>query len=125
MSTFKVFRKSDGEEVIRYSAAMAQEVNGFDLIDYDHTEYNPDEPVPAPTSRILTKLEYLRRFTPEERVTIREAAKTNPVLADYLAMMELAEEINAGDADTIAAVNLLEAVGLIGAGRANEVLYGQ
>jgi len=121
---FIVTRKSDGAEVIRYSAAMAQEVNGFDLIDYDHVEYFPDEPVPVPTSRILTKLEYLRRFTTEERVAIREASKTNPVLEDYLAMMELAEEIDTGDADTIAAVNMLEQVGLIGAGRASEVLNG-
>ena len=122
---FIVTRKSDGAEVIRYSAAMAQEVNGFDLIDYDHVEYFPDEPVPVPTSRILTKLEYLRRFTTEERVAIREASKTNPVLEDYLAMMELAEEIDTGDADTIGAVNMLEQVGLIGAGRASEVLNGQ
>ena len=48
MSNFKVFRKSDGEEVIRYSAAMAQSVNGFDLVDYDHVEYLPDEPEQAP-----------------------------------------------------------------------------
>lgn len=119
---FIVTRKSDGVEVIRYCAEMAQEVNGFDLIDYDHTEYTPDEPAHTATSRTLTKLEYLRRFTTEERVTIREVAKTNPVLEDYLAMLELAEEINTGDADTIAAVTMLEQVGLIGAGRANEVL---
>lgn len=121
---FIVTRKSDGAEVIRYSAAMAQEVNGFDLIGYDHTEYTPDDPVPVPTSRVLTKLEYLRRFTGEERITIRTAAKSNAVLEDYLSMLELAEEINTGDADTIGAVNMLEQVGLIGVGRANEVLNG-
>lgn len=119
-----MIRKTDNVEVTRYSAATAQEVNGFDLIDYDHTEYNPDDPVPVPTSRVLTKLEYLRRFTTEERVTIREASKANPALEDYLAMMELAEEIDTGDADTIAAVTMLEQVGLIGVGRANEVLNG-
>ena len=124
MSNFKVTRKADGEEVIRYSAEMAQEVNGFDLIDYDHVEYFPDEPAVVVPTTILTKLAYLRRFTTEERVMIREAAKVNPVLDDYLAMMELAEEINTGDADTVAAVNMLEQVGLIGSGRANEVLNG-
>ena len=56
MSNFKVFRKSDGEEVIRYSAAMAQEVNGFDLIDYDHVEYFPDEPEQTPTNPALWKI---------------------------------------------------------------------
>jgi hypothetical protein len=71
---------------------------------------------------IITKLEYLRRFTAQERVTIRAAAKENPVLEDYLALMELAEEIETGDPDTIGAVNMLEQVGLIGAGRAAEIL---
>ena len=56
MSNFKVFRKSDGEEVIRYSALMAQEVNGFDLIDYDHVEYLPDEPAQSPTNPALWKI---------------------------------------------------------------------
>lgn len=70
----------------------------------------------------LSKLEYLRRFTSDERVTIRQAAKVTPVLEDYLAMLELAEEINTGDADTITAVNMLEQAGLIAPGRAAEVL---
>ena len=43
---------------------------------------------------ILTKLEYLRRFTSQERVTIRQASKTEPVLEDYLAMLELADAID-------------------------------
>lgn len=73
-------------------------------------------------SAILSKLDYLRRFTGEERVTIRQAAKVTPVLEDYLAMLELADEINTGDADTIAAVNMLEQAGLIAPGRAAEVL---
>ena len=73
-------------------------------------------------SAILSKLDYLRRFTSDERVTIRQAAKVTPVLEDYLAMLELADEINTGDADTIAAVNMLEQAGLIAPGRAAEVL---
>lgn len=72
--------------------------------------------------RNLTKLQYLRRFTSMERVTIRTAAKTEPVLEDYLAMLELAEDISLDDADTIAAVNMLELAGLIAPGRAAEIL---
>ena len=71
---------------------------------------------------ILTKLEYLRRFTSAERVAIRAAAKMEPVLEDYMSLLELAEEINTQDSDTIAAVQMLESVGLISAGRANEIL---
>ena len=124
MAEYIVTRKSDGAEVLRYSAAQAQEVNGFDLVNYDHTAWNPEAPPAAPTSRTMTKLEYLRRFTTAERVAIRAAAASNPVLDDYLKLMELAQEIDTGDADTIAAVTMLEQAGLIAAGRANEVLNG-
>ena len=72
--------------------------------------------------RIITKLAYLRRFTSQERVTIRAAAKTEPVLEDYMALLELSEEVNLDDPDTIAAVNMLEIAGLIAAGRAAEIL---
>lgn len=43
MPDYIVTRKTDGAEVLRYSAATAQPVNGFDLVDYDHTEWAPDE----------------------------------------------------------------------------------
>lgn len=43
MPEYIVTRKTDGAEVLRYSAASAQPVNGFDLVDYDHTEWTPDE----------------------------------------------------------------------------------
>lgn len=124
MADYIITRKSDGVEVLRYSAMQPQEVNGFDLVDYTNTEWTPDAQPVAPISRTLTKLEYLRRFTVEERVAIRAAAEQNPVLADYLQLMELAQEINTGDADTIAAVTMLEQAGLIAAGRAQEILNG-
>lgn len=70
----------------------------------------------------ITKLEYLRRFTSQERVTIRAAAKVEPVLEDYMALLELAEDIDTKDPDTVAAVNMLEIAGLIAPGRAVEIL---
>lgn len=124
MAEYIVTRKSDGAEMLRYSAAQAQEVNGFDLVDYDHTEWTPGAPVVERASRTMTQLEYLRRFTVEERVAIRAAAPANPVLTDYLQLMELAQDINTGDTDTIAAVTMLEQAGLIAVGRAQEILNG-
>ena len=125
MAEYIVTRKSDGVEVLRYSAMQPQEVNGYGFDDYDHTELTLQAPVPEIVPRTLTKLEYLRRFTVEERVAIRAAAASNPLLADYLQLMELAQEINTGDPDTIAAVTMLEQAGLIAAGRAQEILNGE
>ena len=124
MAEYIVTRKADGAEVLRYSAAQAQAVNGFDLVDYDHAEWTPGAPVVERASSVMTKLEYLRRFTAEERVAIRASAEQNQVLADYLQLMELAQDINTGDPDTIAAVTMLEQAGLIGTGRAQEILNG-
>lgn len=123
MSDFKVLRKSDGEEMLRYSAAEAQTVNGFDLVDYDHIEVVPDAPEPTLIRMTWTQTQWKRRFTQAERLAIRDAATHSPELADYLDLMNGADEIANDDPDTIKAMNLLEAVGLIGAGRANEVLY--
>jgi hypothetical protein len=72
--------------------------------------------------RTLTKLDYLRRFTAEERINIRAVCKTNAVLEDFMVLMDLASEINLDDPDTIAGVHTLEAVGLLAQGRTSEIL---
>lgn len=123
-----VTEKATGKEVMRYcSSQLTEQINdiAYPQADFDHTEFVEDAVLPAPTSRVMTKLEYLRRFTQAERIAIREAAKVSPVLEDYLQLLELATEINTGDADTIAAVTMLEQAGLIGTGRAQEILHGE
>lgn len=127
MAEYIVTRKSDGAEAYRYQSDIPVEWNGMEFATHDHAL------APAPSEeggaagiigRAMTKLEYLRRFTVEERVAIRAAAAQNAVLADYLQLMELATEINTGDTDTVAAVTMLEQAGLIAAGRAQEILNG-
>lgn len=120
MTTYTVQRRVDGEVVHAYSADAATEWPEYPFSDFNHIPEKITAPVPIP--RELTKLEYLRRFTGEERITIRTAAKQNAVLEDYLAMLDLAQDINLDDADTVAAVGMLEQAGLIAAGRASEVL---
>lgn len=125
MAEYIVTRKSDGAEVYRYQSDAPIEWTGMGFAEYNHVL------APAPSEEggaagivgcTMTKLEYLRRFTVDERVAIRAAAAQNAVLADYLALMELAQEINLDDPDTVAAVQMLEQAGLIAAGRAAEVL---
>jgi hypothetical protein len=72
----------------------------------------------------MTRLEFLRRFTGAERVTLRTVAKQNPALEDYMALLDAAQDVNTGDPDTIAGVQFLEAAGLLAAGRAGEILNG-
>lgn len=70
----------------------------------------------------LTKLEFLNRMTAEERISIREAAKVSPAIHDYMAMLDAAQDVDLTDGRTIGGVQTLEVAGLIGEGRAAEIL---
>lgn len=109
-----------GEVAYAYGADVATDFPEYPFAQYNHIRQKEVEAAPVP--RTITKLEYLRRFTPKERIAIRAAAEQDAALTDYLQLMELAQEINLDDPDTIAAVQMLEQSGLIAAGRAAEVL---
>lgn len=46
---------------------------------------------------ILTRLEFLRRFTAEERINIRAATKVNPQIEDFMELLNLAQDIDLTD----------------------------
>lgn len=70
----------------------------------------------------LTKLAFLNRFTAEERITIRTAAAQSPAVHDYLEMLDAAQDVDLTDLRTIGGVQVLEASGLLAAGRGAEIL---
>jgi hypothetical protein len=77
--------------------------------------------IPTPSIR-LTKLEYMNRFTDSELATIYTAAKTVVSVEIWLEKFKLASEINLDDPYTIGGLQAMEAAGLIGVGRAAEIL---
>lgn len=81
------------------------------------------DPVPI-NSKILSRLEFLHRFTAEERVAIRQASTTDPIIYDFLDLLYQAQEVRADDADTRAGLQYLETKGLLASGRATEILTG-
>lgn len=128
MSTFAVTRKTDGVEVFRYSNSTPVEWSGMTFDTHDHNPVVeppvlPAEPV-APIGRRMSKLDYLRLFTQEERIAIRAAGKVNTVVEDYLHLLELTDEVNTGDAEVGEALAMMETAGLLAAGRRDEVLNG-
>lgn len=70
----------------------------------------------------LTKLAFLNRFTPEERIAIRAAAEQSPAIHDYLEMLDAAQDVELTDPRTIGGVQALEASGLLAEGRGAEIL---
>jgi hypothetical protein len=70
----------------------------------------------------ITPFDFLNRFTQAERAAIRTAAVGNPLIADYIAMVDAAPAVVLTDALTIAGVNALEVAGLIAPGRGAAIL---
>ena len=82
-------------------------------------------PAPPPEPVILNKVDFLRLFLQGERIGIRTASTLNPVIADYQYMLDAATTVNLQDPDILTGVPLLEAAGLIGPGRAAQILANE
>jgi hypothetical protein len=129
MNHFRATHIATGE-VVEYDATLPQPehlTDGWRLENISQASSAPDPEAPPATTEPMTwtKLEYLRRFTQVERIAIRGAAKVSPELEDYVALLELASDVCSDDPDIVGALTMLEAVGLIGAGRAQEILNAQ
>lgn len=88
----------------------------------------PVVPAPVQAPRRLTKLAYMNRFHDDELADIYTAAKTVVEIEVMLAKLNAATpdadgtSVDLNDPRTVGGVYALEAVGLIAAGRANEIL---
>ena len=89
-------------------------------------EFEAVEPVPVPELRQITRLAFLDRFTDAEAVAIDLASTGATVEAAsvrrYLSKVNAATFIDLDRADTRAGVQALEAGGLLGEGRALEIM---
>jgi len=90
--------------------------------------FTPPEPTqasPSPKpSAVLSRLEFLRRFTPAERQAIRSAMAQSVELDDFMFLLEMAETVRLDNDDVMAGLAMLEGAGLLAAGRASEILSG-
>ena len=77
-----------------------------------------------PYNSVVTRLSFMRRFTDTERQAIRAARDSGDSqdLLDFWELLQLATSINLNDPDIQAGVHMLEQAGLIGEGRADEIL---
>lgn len=126
MTIYAVIRKSDGREVFRYVADAPVAWPGMEFDAFDHAEYSDTviDSQPQASGGILTRRGFIKRFTVSEYAAIKTAAQSNDTVDYYWQMFCLAEEIDTNDPDTVAGMTMLEQAGLIGPGRATEVLSG-
>ena len=70
----------------------------------------------------ITPNAFKRRMTTAERIGIRTAAASSAEIFDFMDLLDTATYVDFEDAETITGLNTLEGAGLLGAGRAAEIL---
>lgn len=121
---YVVTNKATGAEVTRYAASAPVE-GTFSFAEFTHVEFLDDaEPVMAQPLGQISKLAYMERFTDAELTAIYGAAKVSLAVEVWMEKFKLAEFIDLSDPRTLAGLQSLESNGLIGPGRALEVLNG-
>jgi len=126
MTTWIVTNRATGEVVHAYTADTPYPWDGmgFDTCNHIAEVVVP----PTPPARRLSKLQYMQRFTDAELAAIYSAAKVSAAVEVWLAKFNAASvetdgtSVDLDDPRTIAGLQALEASGLIGAGRAAEVM---
>ena len=80
------------------------------------------EPPVVERQTVLTKREFLKRFTMAEYAAVKTEAAINPSVDYFWQLFMLAEFISLDDTDAIGGVQALEVMTLIAPGRAAEIL---
>jgi len=91
---------------------------GFDASSYVGQQMG----VPAPIGTKITHLAFRRRLTFAERVAIETAGETNASIRVLLGDLAASKFVDMAYDNTIDGLTMLETDGLIGAGRAAEIL---
>lgn len=123
---YVVTNKLTGAGVYRYEADAPVEWRGMEFATHAHTELVAEEvATQEPTSLgQISKLAYMERFSDAELAAIYGAAKVSLAVEVWMEKFKLAEFIDLADPRTLAGLQALESNGLIGTGRALEVLHG-
>lgn len=126
MTTWSVINRATNEVVYAYTSDNPVEWSGMEFSHFNHSAV-PVVP-PTPAKRRVTKLDYMQRFTDAEMAGIYSAAKSSIAVEVWLAKFNATTpepdgtSMDLDDPRTIGGLQALEAAGLIGVGRAAEIL---
>ena len=119
------WQEVDGENV-RFTDAFGVTVdNPIEPVRYllrDWQRPSWAEPLPVVLeARVISKLDYMNRFTNDELVAIYTAAKSYVKIEVWIAKFSISQDIDLNNPLIIAGLQSLEAYGLIDNGRALEI----
>ena len=86
--------------------------------------FTPEPPPPAPVDQ-MDKIDFLRLFTNAELAGLLQAAKVSGAVEVYQYKLAQAEIVRLSDPDIQSGIPALEASGLLGPGRAAQILAGE
>ena len=78
-------------------------------------------PPPKPDLRV-TGVAFKRRLTANERIAIRAAAGSSAHVFDYMDLLNSAPSVHLDEVDVVGGLQMLEAAGVLAAGRAAAIL---
>lgn len=81
-----------------------------------------DTVLPESTPRIVSKFEFMMRFTASERVTILSASTSDPVVGQAIQLMSLADQVDLDLPVTAEMLGLLVSKSLLDSERVSEIL---
>lgn len=130
MTWYAVYNSTTGELVSVGTVIADVLPDGLSLVAIGESRpdgvWNPTtyafDPAPPQPKASITKLAFLRRIPSVKRIAIREAAKTDPILDDAMGLLDLAEDVNTDDTDTVQLVGYLQMQGHLTAEEAAVVL---
>lgn len=136
MPTYRVIRKSDNKTVYAYTADAPVAFPELPFAEFDHiaeVNVNQDGSINELPGVRITRLAFRNRFTTTEKAALEIASLDDPVatmeqrgmaatLRAYLQDVQAATFIDLQRPDTRAGVQQLEYLGLIGIGRAAQIL---
>ena len=124
MARYEVINKQSGQVVYGYTAEAAVEWDGFEFSTHEHRAVSVVVEQPAMPVFEYLPLEFLRRFTPQERIAARNARLVDPILNDFFSLLEISPNIRSDDPDVSAGLGYMVMTGLIAPSRIAEILGG-
>jgi hypothetical protein len=100
------------------------EVNGINKaeLEFSYTWDTDSCSFVSTPKRIISRKDFLKKFTPQEYAGIKGATQQNAVVDYYWQLFMVAENIDLADLDVLGGLSALEQLGLLASGRAMEIV---